>query len=328
MKKLYTGLTCFLLMFLVACRAQLPGCTDPLSNNYDPKATLNDGSCTYDPVSVVPISSIPLSEELAESSGLILWGGLLWTHNDDTDTRIYGLDTTTFTIEMIYNLEGVQNLDWEEISQDREYVYLGDCGNNYRGNRTDLHILRIEKGSLQAELPVIDTIWFFYEDQIGFNPTAPNRTKYDCEAFVVTADSIFLFTKQWVDYQTTVYSMPKSPGIHKAGITEQYDVEGLVTGATLLDSSNLVVLCGYSTLMQPFIYLLYDYRDNRFFSGNKRRIELTLQSHQIEGIETGDGLTYYLSGEAFIVEPVANNQQKMHIFDLNEYVEAYLSIRK
>jgi len=30
----------------------VPGCTDPLANNYDPLATSNNGSCTYDPVVV------------------------------------------------------------------------------------------------------------------------------------------------------------------------------------------------------------------------------------------------------------------------------------
>lgn len=35
-----------------ACEVPVPGCTDPLATNYNPAATVDDGSCTYPPVPV------------------------------------------------------------------------------------------------------------------------------------------------------------------------------------------------------------------------------------------------------------------------------------
>jgi len=53
--------------------AQVEGCTDPLAINFDVNAEINDGSCTYNPSTISPVSSTPLSTVLNESSGLILW---------------------------------------------------------------------------------------------------------------------------------------------------------------------------------------------------------------------------------------------------------------
>lgn len=325
MDKFGTILLCLSMLFLVSCRAQLPGCTDPLANNFNPKATENDGSCIYEPVSVSPDTTFPLSDVLSETSGLILWNGFLWTHNDDSDTKIYQLDSDQANIIRHYNLEEVNNREWEEISQDDEYIYLGDFGNNASGNRDDLHILRIDKQFIRSEVLSIDTIWFTYCDQLDFSPVAPNQTDFDCEAFIVSKDSIYLFTKQWTSGQTTVYSLPRIPGKHLAKRVDQYDIQGLVTGATCLDSLNLLTLCGYNSLLQPFIYLLYDFRDHRFFSGNKRKLAVALPFHQVEGVATGDGLIYYLSNESFVMHPAVNNVQRLHLFDLNPYLQGYVN---
>lgn len=311
--------------FLVACRAQVTGCTDPLASNYDPLATINDGSCAYDPISVSPQTTFSLSDQIQETSGLILWDGNLWTHNDNTNTVIYGLDTLTADIERYYDLHNVENSEWEEISQDQEYIYLGGFGNNANGNRNDLHILRIEKGSLLALDPVIDTIWFSYSDQTDFSPKEPNQTDFDCEAMIVSDDSIYLFTKQWISTQTTLYALPKVPGNHIANKKASYNIQGLITGATYFESKRLVVLCGYTSLLHPFLFLLYDFQSLDFFSGNKRRITISLPFHQIEGITTQDGLKYYISNESFVLQPFTNSPQKLHIFNLSTFLLGYLS---
>ena len=199
----------------ISCRAQVPGCTDPLANNFNSSATINDGSCTYYPFSIAPKKTSQLSGTLSETSGLIVWDGYIWTHIDYSDTKIYALDTVYADIKKHYNLEGVTNYDWEEMQQDDEYLYIGDIGNN-SGKRTDLHLLRVEKQSLQAGDAIIDTIWFTYSDQVDFNPPGAYQTDFDCEAFIVSGDSVFLFTKQWISIQTSVYSFPKVPGNHIA----------------------------------------------------------------------------------------------------------------
>jgi len=310
----------FFLLFITSTYGQIPGCTDALAKNFDPNATSNDGSCIYASVKIKPKTSRKLSDSLRETSGLITFDHLFWTHNDDHDTTIYGLDSNG-KIQKKVQLEKVKNNDWEEISQDSSYIYIGDFGNNFQGNQKDLHLLRIEKKSFLLDKPVMDTISFSYSNQTDFGIQKENSTDFDCEAFVVSKDSIYLFSKQWSQNKTTVYVLPKIPGKHIAQLKQTLDVEGLITGATLLASGKGIVLCGYSKMLQPFLYLLQDYKNNDFSMGNKRKIRLSLPFHQIEGIATEDGKLFYLTNESFIRKPFLNVSQQMHSVDLSEYLK-------
>jgi hypothetical protein len=174
--------------------AQVYGCTDQLASNFNASATANDGSCVYPAANISPVTSVNLAGTLPESSGLVLWNLQLWTHNDNTDTTLYALDTLSGGILQQAPIPEVDNIDWEELSQDSDYLYIGDFSNNANGNRTNLKILRVDKNSVMLGAPVTDTINFSYADQTVFTPTGGNNTDFDCEAFVVTVDSIFLFT--------------------------------------------------------------------------------------------------------------------------------------
>ena len=303
--------------------AQIYGCTDRLALNYNSSATLNDGSCIYNPANISPLGSLPLDKVLSETSGLIFWNDNLWTHNDNLDTNIYMLDTLYGRIVQAYPLTGIENRDWEEISQDEEHVYIGDFGNN-SGNRKDLRILKISKVSLISGSPVIDSIKYSYSDQVDFTP-ASNDTDFDCEAFIVTEDSIYLFTKQWASNHTSLYSLPKNPGNHIAKLRSSLDVNGMITGATYLGSKRIIALSGYSNRLVPFVYLLYDFSGSDFFSGNKRKIEILLDYHQIEAITSEDGIKYFMSNESFSLFPVTNTPQKIHLFNLSPFLGNYLN---
>jgi hypothetical protein len=304
--------------------AQVPGCTDPLASNYNPVATINDGSCAYNATAVSPSASVNLVNVLAETSGLIKWNNQLWTHNDSDDINLYALDTLNGSIKLTQPLPGTENTDWEEISQDSGFVYVGDFGNNQNGNRTDLKILKISKTSLLSGLPSIEIINFSYSNQLNYTPTGANNTDFDCEAFIVSSDSIFLFTKQWVSNKTSVYALSKQPGTHIAKFKSTYNVQGLITAAVYKEAENLIALSGYSISLQPFIYLLYDFNDHNFFGGNKRKISLSLPFHQVEGIATTEGLKYYLTNEKFFQQPISI-AQKLHTVDLTDFLEGYLN---
>lgn len=310
----------FFLLCVTATYCQISGCTDSPAKNFDPKATTNDGSCLYASAKIKPESTHKLSDTLIETSGLMAFDNLLWTHNDDHDTTIYGLDSNG-KIQKKIKLEKVKNTDWEEISQDSSYIYIGDFGNNYQGNRKDLHLLRIEKKSFLSNNPVIDTISFSYSNQRDFSLQKENTTNFDCEAFIVSKDSIYLFSKQWSQNKTSVYVLPKIPGKYTAKLKETLNIEGLITGATLLTSGKGIVLCGYSRMLQPFLYLLYDYKNNDFSTGNQRKIKLSLPFHQIEGIASFDGKQFYLTNESFIRKPFLNIPQQMHLVELSSYLK-------
>ena len=305
--------------------AQIVGCTDPLANNYNALATTNDGTCTYNFTSISPLATYPLDSVILETSGLIFYENRLMTHNDNDDIHLYELDTLDGSIVHIDSLTQVLNKEWEEIAQDSAYIYLGDFGNNSNGNRTDLHILRVLKSSIHSAMPMIDTIFFSYEDQTDFTPSGANHTDFDCEAFIVTKDSIYLFTKQWISKQSKIYVLPKLPGTYLASSKAIFNVNGLISGATYFDAKRLVVLCGYTNLLSPFTYLLYDYNGHEFYSGNKRRIDISLPFHQIEGIASLDGLSYFMSNENFVQPPIVNSPQQLHKFDFSAYLSPYFN---
>ena len=314
----------FLVCFVSNLSAQTSGCTDSYANNFNPNATINDGSCTYNATRISSIKSWRLPEILNGNSGLIFWNNKIWTHNDDTDINIYSLDTNNINNYLSYPLISCVNNDWEEISHDSNYIYIGDFGNNVNGNRTNLNILRIDKVSLLQNSPIVDTINFSYSLQADFSPTGINNSNYDCEAFVVSNDSIYLFTKEWVSLKSTIYALPKTPGSYYADFISSYNVEGLITGASYLEEKKIIVLSGYSQLLQPFVVLLYDFHNHDFFSGNKRKISLNLPFTQIEGITTEDGLNFFISNERF-THPFVTTPAKINKINLSNYLEDYLT---
>lgn len=313
----------FFLTISTAAYAQISGCTDPKADNYNSEATLNNGSCSYKNLKLKPEYSIRLSDSIKETSGIIAFQNLLWTHNDDHDQTIYGLDSLG-KIKRKIILNTITNNDWEEITQDNTHIYIGDFGNNYAGNRSDLKIIKIEKKSFLEGNPKIEMISFSYADQKDFSASKPNKTDFDCEAFIVFKDSIYLFTKQWKSSKTAIYVLPNQSGTQIASLKSTLDTKGLVTGATFLEEKKLITLCGYTKVGKPFLYLLYDFKNDDFLSGNKRRIGLKLPFHQIEGIATKDGLHYFLTNEALVRKPVINISQQIHYLDLSDALDSYL----
>src|SRR5690606_18900614 len=133
-----------------------------------------------------------------------------------------------------------------------------------------------------------------------------------------------LFTKQWTSNATAVYRLPKASGTHTALLTGILEVGGLITGATYLQNRRILVLSGYDPILRPFVYLLYDFYGDNFFSANRRRIQLPLQFHQIEGITTTDGMRFWLTNErlsqGFLTVPA-----KLHLLDLTPQLSYYIN---
>lgn len=283
-------------------------------------ASTIDKKSTAKSTKIKPTFVTILSDSINETSGLLASDGLLWTHNDDSDTTLYGLDTLG-RIQKKVVLQNVTNQDWEEISQDEDHIYIGDFGNNSSGNRTNLKILKIEKNSLYSSRQKIDTIHFTYQNQTDFSRHKLNTTNYDCEAFIVSNDSIYLFTKQWKNKKSSVYSLPTTAGQHVATFQTTINTNGLVTGATLGKDSKSIVLCGYSKKGKPFLYLLSHYKNNAFATGKQRKIKLKLPFHQVEGIATFDNRWFYFTNEKLVRKPILNVQQKLHKVDLSAYLD-------
>lgn len=298
-------LASFLLLHLTAL-AQISGCTDHKAANYNPAAQINDGSCLYDTTDYYPellIASLPY--QLRENSGLILFDGGIWTHNDSGGKpEIYKIDMRSGKIVQTIRLNGARNQDWEDIAQDEQNIYIADIGNN-NGNRTDLCIYKVSKTDIPGRKNGIvpaEMITFRFGDQSAFryNPLAHN---YDCEAMIACGDSLFLFTKNWVDLNTRLYALPAHTGDYTISPRAEFAVNGLITGADLNPGKKEVTLVGYHEYVS-FIIILSDYQDYRFFSGNKRRVEFPdMVFTQTEGIAYLDPKTVLISCEESAVPP-------------------------
>lgn len=306
--------------------AQTSGCTDPQAINYNAAASINDGSCVYPPTNYNPVFIDSLSSEIQETSGLLFFNGSLWTINDsDNEPILYQIDTATHLIIRRIYIDNASNIDWEALSQSDNDIFIGDIGND-NGSRTDLKILKISKAAILSQDTVsANFIYFSYPEQTDFAPT-PNNTSYDCEAFFYAHDSLYLFTKDWVHFTTTIYAIPNVEGTHNALLLDTYSVDGLVTDAAFNDSSKSVVLIGYkqesTIIFNAFICLLFDFPNRDFLSGNKRKLNISsvLLRGQTEGITWTSDYKGYLSGEAISSSTLGiHNPAKLHAFDLQGY---------
>ncbi len=236
-----------------------------------------------------------LTDKLSETSGIIIYDSLLWTINDSGDEAvIYGLDLKSGTISRTIEISGGTNTDWEDIAQNLEYIFIGDFGNN-DGSRKDLKIYMIRKQSIaNQEYQKLDAsiIDFYYKDQKDFTP-ATFANPYDCEAMIAICDSLYLFTKDWLNLQTSIYSLPASEGKFAARHIQDFECEGLVTGSDYNSNSRRVILCGYS-LFYPYIIIINDINELEVV----KRIEFEeISGLQVEGVAFIDDARFYISNE-------------------------------
>ncbi len=272
--------------------AQL-GCTDPLATNYDPLASTNDGSCTYPMTDYVLEDLGELPNAIRECSGLAWKKNHLWAQNDGGNVpMLFELDTLDGSVLRSIRM-ATGNWDWEDLAESPDHLFVGDFGNN-DGSRQNLSIYRISENQLlQDTIWTVDTITFSFADQTDFTPADLN-TPYDCEAFFFWQDSLHVFTKDWVGNQTKHYVFPAEPGDYTVAPRATYNVEGLITGADI-SPDGVVALLGYGAT-GSFFWLLFDYEEGDFFSGNKRRINIGT----FGDLGQTEGIVFSRAGEGFI----------------------------
>ncbi len=239
-----------------------------------------------------------LSNSIKETSGLLYFNGSLITHNDSgNDATLFELDDETGEILRSVELINAVNVDWEDIAQDENFIYIGDFGNN-SGNRRDLAIYKIGKQEYLSQNQVTASVMSFsYEDQLEFEPVS--NSDWDAEALFVLDDSLYILTKQWQSLGTTLYRLPKNGENVTAEKVEEYNVNGLVTGAVYNKELNQLVVIGYSPFLLPFIEIIDQLSAAPPFFINTNRTELEIVPLQVESIAT-DGQRYFFTSEEFI----------------------------
>ncbi len=225
---------------------------------------------------------VKLPSEISETSGIIIHDSLIWTINDSGgEPELYGLKIDKGSLQRKIVISNAKNIDWEDVAQNNKFICIGDIGNN-EGSRTDLRIYLVPKAKISDEKKQqinAEVIEFSYNDQNDFTPSLFSNS-FDCEAMISIEDSIFLFTKDWVNQKTSMYSLPAKPGNYMAKHISDFNSEGLITGADIDIESGKLVLCGY-TFLSPFLIVFENYK----VLNNPIRIELKeFSGAQVEGI--------------------------------------------
>ena len=247
-------------------------------------------------VDVSLIGTLP--QEVRETSGLVYHQDKLYTHNDSGNAAaLYEIDPLTLSVKRTIQINNAQNVDWEDLARDANYLYIADIGNNL-GDRQDLLIYRIALEELdQLSEVTAELIRYSYSDQTDFTPR--NNSDWDAEALLCYGDQLIIFTKQWQTLGTVAYTLPKLPGDHIATPAGSVNVNGLVTGGVFNELTEVIYLVGYSSLLQPFIYRISDLPVPFALAGSGTRANLNAGFAQMEAITAVGENSYYLSSEAF-----------------------------
>ena len=260
-------------------------------------------------ITVGATRSFMLEPTISEGSGLIGVNGTLLTHNDSGSSSLFVIDSASGKRIGEYALP-ISNYDWEDMSQDKSFIYLGAFGNNY-GKRDTLQIYRIDKSSLATNKISIDSISFTWP---AIRRKGRKKFNFDCEAMAIVNDSIFLFTKEWKGgRKSRVFAIPNKPGHHRAEYRFTLNTNLLITGASYNESRKQLVLCGYSVLLKPYLLVFPFVAGTDFFRKGGTKIKIKRKYRQAEGVTTFDGITYYVVNERF----------KFWIFKSRPYISVY-----
>ena len=234
-----------------------------------------------------------------ETSGLMNINNTFWTNNDSGgEPSLYQFDIESGKVIRTVEIAGVQNIDWEELASDSVNFYIGNFGNNL-GKRKDLVIYKgLVEDLLTKDRVDVSEIKFSYPDQEryynGYNHN------HDCEAMIVSGDRIYLFSKNWGDMHSKLYSLPTKPGEYDAELISRFNTQGVITAADISVDGDKLVLLGYTGSPQrgfdPFIWKIMNWNDEDFFSGEKSRYMITTR-RQMEGITFENDKSLLISSE-------------------------------
>ena len=184
----------------------------------------------------------------------------------------------------------------QDETQDEKYIYVGDFGNNM-GNRRNLLIYIVDIADVLSQQEVeAQEIHFAYPDQNSFYNGYNHN--HDAESMIAYGDSLYLFSKNWQNMRSKLYALPKEAGTYQAHLISEFDSRGTLTAAALSDDHHSLYLLGYNPGdgFHPFIWIIRDWQQNDFYSGDKVRYNFPVNL-QTEAIIMANDSTLYISAE-------------------------------
>ena len=247
--------------------------------------------------SVEIISKIVLPKIINETSGLEFYNNNFITHNDSGgEPSLYVFNEMGEVIETIGLNKNpdfeIENNDWEDITNDNEYLFVADTGNNF-GNRDNLNIIRVSKGT---DFMVDGIIEISYSDQESFFPRP--KHKYDAEAIIVIEDKIALFSKDRENLNTDLYLVDKNQNGSQILTSEvSYNVNTLITGGDYDEDRNLLALVSYNSNGNQYLLLFENFKLNNLENNTFKKFKIPLEQAQIEAVKIIDEKTFWVTSE-------------------------------
>ena len=243
------------------------------------------------------VSKIVLPKIINETSGLEFYNNNFITHNDsggEPSLYVFNEDGEIIeTIELNKNPDfEIENNDWEDITNDNEYLFVADTGNNF-GNRDNLNIIRVNKGT---DFMVDGIIEISYSDQESFFPRP--KHKYDAEAIIVIEDKIALFSKDRENLNTDLYLVDKNQNGSQILTSEvSYNVNTLITGGDYDEDRNLLALVSYNSNGNQYLILFKNFELNNLENNTFKKFKIPLEQAQIEAVKIIDEKTFWVTSE-------------------------------
>ena len=236
--------------------------------------------------------SLELPKEINETSGLEIINNNFITHNDSGgDPVVYEFNQNGVIINR-YNINGdsgynLENVDWEDLGADGEYLYIADTGNNF-GTRKDLKLIKVDPSN---NFQAINEINISYKDQESFLPKL--RHKFDAEGLTIIDDQIALFSKDRDSLNTEIYFIPTDGG--PLSSINTFNVKALITGADYDNNLGLLALISYDSDGNQYIILFPNFNPKGKNSFKKFRIPI--DKSQMESIKIINKNEFWITSE-------------------------------
>ena len=238
------------------------------------------------------VEIIAMHNSMEETSGLEYFNGNLITHNDSGGAaELYEFDLNG-NLLAIHPVVNAKNKDWEDITQDQKYIYIGDHGNNF-ASREGLKIYKTQWNG--KHFKSIGKIRYRYGHQKNFKKRGMNA--FDAEALATAGEQLLLFSKNRKTKNTEVYKIPKEPGEYVIYPKTSVPVNALITGADFNADLKILAMVGYSFDGMQFIYRVRNFDPEQLNFENIEKAELPRKGAQIEAIKVIDDQHFWITSE-------------------------------
>lgn len=242
-----------------------------------------------------------LPKKLKEVSGITYFPetNTIYTLEDSGNKNaIYAINSQG-KLSRTITISNAKNMDWEDITKDKNgNIYIGDFGNN-DNERRDLCIYKVNKNQLNKDIALSEyKIYFSYPEQKEF-PPKKKELFYDVESFFEQNGSFYLFTKnrsKGFDGTVFIYKIKNASGTQKAVKIGEFKTcsnynHCVLTSASISPDGKKVALLSHDKIV-----LLKDFKGDLFHKGSQTEISLNHFS-QKEAVVFKDNNTLLIADE-------------------------------